>query len=65
MLKAMKAQAKELHVPKVGYSGYITFDEMSVQVLSIAIMPLLSNTFSSCSTRLTGNALVLLSAENV
>ena len=30
----MKAQAQECGIPKVAYCGYITFDEMSVQVIT-------------------------------
>ncbi len=33
MLKNMKAQAQERGIPKVDYCGYITFNEMSVQVI--------------------------------
>ena len=38
MLRHMKSQAQAQDIPPAGYCGYITFDEMSVQVILFIVL---------------------------
>ena len=38
MVRHMKSQAQAQDIPPAGYCGYITFDEMSVQVILLFIV---------------------------
>ena len=41
MLRHMKSQAQAQDIPPAGYCGYITFDEMSVQVILFIVLLIL------------------------
>ena len=38
MLRHMKSQAQAQDIPPAGYCGYITFDEMPVQVILFIVL---------------------------
>lgn len=49
MLRHMKSQAQAQDIPPAGYCGYITFDEMSVQVILFNIVLLVLYDTPKCS----------------